>query len=470
MDKKMVRNIINLVISNFMSLAISIFSSFITPIILGKSGYGYYKIFTLYTTYVPLLHIGFIDGVFIRNAGKRISDFSVKKFRAYTKFIFLFEGLLSLLLVIISLILFDNMYKEIFISVAIFSFLMNFVTYFQFISKCGMKFDELAMISRMQSLIVVFFLSLSFIMYKFLSYDVSVTYYLFYINFSMFVALIYYLFKYRFIVFGKRRTIFSEKKNIILFFKLGFTVMISYQITMIMINADNQFISMFFSVKEYGNYAFSYSLASLLITLFAAISSVTLPYMKKMGKESVLRNHSDNISYLLIIIFVILLSYYPISIIIINYIPGYEHSLAYLRYIFPGVGITCIVQSYLFNDFIMFKRIKKFCYISFLNVLLDFGIYYILFMISKNSFIIAFSSVLLLMIWYLSLEIYMKNQMPTKYLKNFCYLFILSISFIFINNAFSLFIGLIIYLLVLIIFTVLFYFRLIINIGDIVTK
>ncbi|MBX8456089.1 oligosaccharide flippase family protein [Apilactobacillus kunkeei] len=447
-------------ISNLISLMISVLSSFITPVILGHDGYGYYKIFSLYTTYVPLLHIGFIDGILIRNAGKKLENISFKKFRAYTLFLLIFELFLSIVMSIFAcLINIPQINREIIIAIAIYSFLLNALTYFQFFSKCIMRFSELASIARLQSFINLFFLLLALYLYKFTAFNVNVTYYMFYMNFAVFILLCYYLVRYKKIILGERKTIASQFKNIRVFFRVGFAIMISYQITMVMVNADNQFISMFFKVSEYGKYAFAYSLAALLLTVFNAVSSVMLPYMKKAGKSAVVSNHDSNMAVMNAIVFFVIASYYPIAWIVNNFIASYSESVQYLSIVFPGVGITCIVQSYIFNDYIMAKKIKDFCYISLANLVFDFAVYYVGFRLSHSTLKIALLSIPLLMIWYLTLEWFMNAESGVKFIKNFYYLMIMAFAFIVISHISNIWISLIAYVITYVAVTLAFYFK-----------
>lgn len=460
MNKGLVKNIINLMISNLISLMISVLSSFITPVILGHDGYGYYKIFSLYTTYVPLLHIGFIDGILIRNAGKKIEDISFKKFRTYTLFLLIFELFLSIVMSIFAcLINIPQINREIIIAISIYSFLLNALTYFQFFSKCIMRFSELASIARLQSFINLFFLLLALYLYKFTAFNVNVTYYMFYMNFAVFILLCYYFVRYKKIILGERKTLASQFKNIRVFFRVGFAIMISYQITMVMVNADNQFISMFFKVSEYGKYAFAYSLAALLLTVFNAVSSVMLPYMKKVGKSAVVSNHDSNMSVMNAIVFFVIASYYPIAWIVNNFIASYSESVQYLSVVFPGVGITCIVQSYIFNDYIMAKKIKDFCYISLTNLVFDFAVYYVGFRLSHSTLKIALLSIPLLMIWYLTLEWFMNAESGVKFIKNFYYLMIMAFAFIVISHISNIWISLIAYVITYVAVTLAFYFK-----------
>lgn len=434
---KMMKDFINLTITNLIGLLMGVLSSFITPVVLGHTQYGYYKIFSLYTTYAPLLHVGFIDGILAVNAGKKLENISLKKFRAYTRFIIIFEAMISLIMILYA-ILIDMSWinREIIIALSIYDFIFNMVTYFQFFSKCIMEFDRLAGVTRLQSYVSLIYLLIAFAIYKFSYLNINASYYLFFVNFTQFIVLLWYGYSYKYIIFGDRYSIKHEKNKIINFFKLGFLIMISYQITMFIINADNQFISMFFDVSQYGEYAFAYSMAALLITVFSAISSMMLPYMKKTGKKAVLQEHDYNLSVMCLIVFLVLFSYYPIVLVTKSFLPAYYGSIGYLKIVFPGVGITCIIQSYLFNNYILIKKVKIFCALSLFNLVFDFGLYYILYVLFHNVFIIAIASLPLLLMWYLTLEVYMRRIEGIKVLKNFVYLLILSVMFVFFNHVY----------------------------------
>ncbi|TMT01276.1 hypothetical protein FD688_01645 [Apilactobacillus kunkeei] len=458
------KNAINMILSNMLTLLISFLSAFVTPVILGHDQYGYYKIFTLYITYVPLLHMGFVDGILIKYAGKNLEDISVEKFRSYTKFFFLFESILSLMMIMISLIIPVGLpYKKIFIAVSIYSLLLNMLTYFQFFSKCIMKFSELAATTRLQSYITFAYLAFAYVTYKFDIYKVNVIYYLVFMCLTVLIVLIWYVFTYKTIVFGNRKSIKDEKYEIMDLFKTGFAVMFSYQVIMFIINADNQFISTFFSVSDYSTYAFSYSLAFILVTVFGALTSIFLPYMKKAGEKNIIDKYDVNLSVICLLIFCIIISYYPIRFIVNNYLASYTESAKYLSIVFPGVGITCIIQSYFFNNYILLKKMKSFCTISLINLGFDYLIYYIFYLLFKNIFIIALLSIPLLLTWYLSLELYTKILIKVKIINNLIYVTLMSFLFIFINHLFNYYIGMYIYILLYIIITMLFYHKIVLK-------
>lgn len=61
-DKKFERNVFKMFISNILIVLSGVISGFILPNILGVTGYGYYKIFNLYTTYIVFCDLGLAMG------------------------------------------------------------------------------------------------------------------------------------------------------------------------------------------------------------------------------------------------------------------------------------------------------------------------------------------------------------------------------------------------------------------------
>ncbi len=60
---------------------------------------------------------------------------------------------------------------------------------------------------------------------------------------------------------------------------------ISYQVSVLIFNVDNQYISLFFSTRTYGLYAFAYSLIQMVLTVLNAVSTVLFPYIKRLSRK-----------------------------------------------------------------------------------------------------------------------------------------------------------------------------------------
>ena len=91
--KRFIKNIVIVLISNIISMLSGILIGFIIPKIMGVTEYGYYKTFTLYSTYIGILHFGFLDGIYLKFAGKQYEELYKEKFKTYTQFLFIMEKL-----------------------------------------------------------------------------------------------------------------------------------------------------------------------------------------------------------------------------------------------------------------------------------------------------------------------------------------------------------------------------------------
>ena len=87
-------------------LIFGLVQSLIIPKYLSTADYGYWQLFLLYMTYVGILHLGFLDGILVRWAGKEFADIKQEipvAFRFLLLEQFLVVGVLALVLIAIDL-------------------------------------------------------------------------------------------------------------------------------------------------------------------------------------------------------------------------------------------------------------------------------------------------------------------------------------------------------------------------------
>lgn len=66
-------------LSNVVSILGSIVSGFLVPKYLGIDQYAVYKTFALYTSYIGVLHFGYIDGLYLKYGGQRESEIDLQQ-------------------------------------------------------------------------------------------------------------------------------------------------------------------------------------------------------------------------------------------------------------------------------------------------------------------------------------------------------------------------------------------------------
>ena len=63
------KNIFQVMMSNCSTILSGVFIGLLIPKIISVEGYGFYKTFTLYMTYVGIFHLGIADGIVLKYGG-----------------------------------------------------------------------------------------------------------------------------------------------------------------------------------------------------------------------------------------------------------------------------------------------------------------------------------------------------------------------------------------------------------------
>lgn len=429
--KKFLRHAIQMLSSNIITLLVGLLSTFIVPHVLSKYGFGMYRMFYLYTSYVAFLHFGFIDGILLVHSGDDYNDLNKYKFRSYSKIFIFIQLILSV--IILTFAILSTMpveIKKLIISLSIYSFVINITNYYQYISKSILRFTELSLITTIQALCNMFFIVVSILLFFTKLIHISFEYYIFSTIFVYGFIMIIYIYKYRDLTFGRGDGITNSLPEIIKYMKKGLLFTITYQLLVFMINIDNQFILGFFSTVTYSEYSFTYSMALLVTTFFGTLSGLLLPYMRKKNEKFLIKNHDNIITVMFLIVFLLLLTYIPLKFVVIGFFPKYIYSLNYAIYIFPGLVYSCIVESFIFNSFLFFNKIRTFFTITLFNIIFSSFILYLTYLFTNSSYALAAISIILLFVWYISLEIYLRFCYGVKIIKTTIYSIIIIACFI----------------------------------------
>ncbi|MCS8610530.1 hypothetical protein EFR40_02795 [Limosilactobacillus fermentum] len=433
MDKNnsnFVQNTIKVVFSNFAILLSSVLVALFIPKIMGVIQYGYYKLFVLYSVYSALLHFGLVDGILLYYGGKQYQSLNKKNLRSISRFFIFFEIIISILIIGAAQFINNDTYRYVFTAIGFYTSILNVVTYFQYITQAVMNFNLLSKVNLFQACSISTFVILLIVLVKFkviekVNYQLYVS--LFILTYLL--MLIFYIVKYKEIIFGIGRDFFEIKNLILNFFKIGLPVTISYQITVLILNLDNQYISMFFSTRTFGIYSFAYSLIALTTTIVNAISTVVFPYLNKQDRIEAMNNYSLNLSYILSLIYLVILVYFPIHIFIHWFLPAYVPSLSYFRLLLPGVGISSCVSIVIFNYFKIVNASKKYLIYGIVVLIIAVFFNYIIYLVFKSAYAIALSSLIVLFFWYLLDNNYLCTKYKKKSMNNTIYIIIMTISF-----------------------------------------
>ena len=457
-SKQFKKDLLLVVFSNVIVLLSSIITGFIIPKILGVTEYGFYKIFTLYLGYAPLLHLGFVDGILLQFAGKKFDELDKHCFRTYTKFFMTFQLLMSLFICLIAIIIAPISYRYIIILLALDVLMVNYTAYYQYISQSTMRFKELSIRKILLASFKLILVALLLFINRYV--DINVLTANIYISGLVLIDILltfWYIRTYSDITIGPSTPLSQCRTDISSFFKNGIILTISFQASHIIFSLDRQFVSILFSTETYGVYSFAYNLISIVTTVVGAVSLVLFPRLKQLDTKSIINTFTTSMSSISIVSFSALVGYQPLCLLIKQFLPEYNHSLSYLIIIFPGLALSSCINVIMLTYYKALnahvKYFKVCCFILFISFLLNYGAYKMF----GTPESISIASILTLILWYLSCEYYFIKTYAIRWKKNFVYIVILMTVFYSLSLTESMLLSWLVYSSVFLVLTVLFY-------------
>lgn len=417
------KDLIMVITSNCIVLFGSILTGFIIPKLLGVMEYGYYKTFSLYLGYAPLLHFGFVDGIQLRYAGKEYEELKTDKFRRYTHFFLLFQIIISFLIILMAILLGTGKFRFLFVLLGINVFSANVTMYFQYVSQSTMRFKELSwrkiLLTVSRIILILGLVVLSYL--QVLTKITSEIYVVGLVLIDLFLT-IWYAVTYREIIFGTVAKISECRRDILDFLKNGIVLTVSFETARIIFTLDRQFVSLLYDTSTYGIYSFAYNLVAMVTTIVGAVSLVLFPRLKQMDRESVVKTFPIGMAAISMVSFAALMGYQPLRVIIKWFLPNYAYALGYLRIIFPGLALSSCINVIMFTYYKALDAQKVYfkvcCVVLMISAALNMGAY----LIFGTPEAISAVSIVSLLIWYLYCEIFFIRCHSVKWKKNLIYI------------------------------------------------
>lgn len=403
------------------------------------------------------MHFGYIDGIYLKYAGKNYSELNKEKIRTYTQFLLYFELGISLVIMSLSFLFVNSHYFYISFFLSVNVLFTNVVSYFELISQATMQFKRTTIRNLIRCFLNITSVVILYLLYRYNSLIIYNNLYIIITLSIQFILAIWYIFSYRDIVFGKKESFATEKENILFFFKTGLPLLLANLIGQLVFVIDQQFVNLTFENDIYSIYAFAYNLISLITVVTSAISTVLYPLLKGISKDSIINLYPKLNSYLLIFVAFCLSFYCPISLIIIKFLPDYVSSLNAFYIILPGVMLSSNISVIKYNCYKMFDKIKNYLIKSVFILCIAIIFDLVAYLIFRNTIAISIVSIIVLLIWYIVVEFYFIKEYKVAWFKNLIYILFIIAIFYSCFSIPTIYLALIIYLMIFLLITVVFY-------------
>lgn len=462
---KSIGNVIRVMLGNFTTIVSGVVVGFLLPKALSLSDYGFYKTFTLYITYMGLFSLGIIDGIVLKYGSNDYEELNKPRFRAYYKYFTAVMAVVAAIIIIFALAFTEGDTQFILIMVGIDMVAGNMTNYFRQISQITQRFHEYSKRTIIQSIAkIIITLIVTVLCYA--GYEVSYRLFLSLIVLMDVLLTIWYVSTYRELVIGASDPLAETRPHIANLIKIGFPLLFANLTIQIIMTLDRQFVSVLFTKEEYAIYAFAYNMLSLVTVAISAISTVLYPTLKRTNTQNLKERYGSLISIILMLVFGTLAAFFPLCWILEWFLPKYIPSIEIFRIIFPGLAISSAISIIMHNYYKVmnnsFSFFKKSVIILVISAIANFISYYFF----KTMAAISISSIWAMLIWYLYAEHYFVKNYGYKRYKNLSYLCLVMIVFYGITGINHGIIGLISYLIVYVVISLLFFKEIFIGIKN----
>ncbi len=337
----LLNNIVKVLSANFLVAIVGFASSLFFPKILSIDDYALYQTFTLYLSYITILHLGFPSGMVIRYAGKNYDEIDKSQYKAEIKIIGIVLTFFTVLFLALAGIFKNQMVGYIAIAIIPFCFIGSYRVLLQAWS----RFRNYGLLSVAVTTLVPLIGAAVFLINGELS---GQTYVRIFLIVYWIVLLIVAIEVFKKISNVKSASIF-RKINLDTE-KTGIILLLGNYINVLFGSADKQFVKWFFSNTQFAFYSFGISMRALM-TVF--ITSIAQPLFPSMARGSIKDENYNSIKEILIMFGSLSgVAYYVVAFIVKNFIPRYVDSLSVVGIyfvVFPAMAVVSCLYINLYK-------------------------------------------------------------------------------------------------------------------------
>ncbi len=335
--------------ANLLELIVNVIVTLLIPKFLGNAfeQYGYFQVYLFYIAYVGFFHFGWCDGILLRYGGYKYDDLNKGECSSQFKLISLIQIVFALIVSVGAIVIYNiSDLSFVYVMVA-----LNIVIYtprrlLQYYLQSTNRIKEYARITEIGRgtygilLIMIFIGAIK-------NYKIIIIADLL----GKTLALGYSMYTCKDIVFAQsvpiKQGLSEAYKNVSVGIKLLFSNIAGMLITGIV----RWGIQMKWDIATYGKISFSLSVSNFILSFISAIAVVLYPTLKRVDEKKLSMYYNEIRNSLMVLLFTCLLTYYPIKIILINWLPQYKISISYMAILFPvcvyAAKMTLLVQTYL---------------------------------------------------------------------------------------------------------------------------
>lgn len=456
-NSKAISDILSVILANFISIAISILVVLIIPKFVTIEQYGYWQLYIFYSSYVGFMHLGHIDGVYLKLGGANYNSINKPLYKQQFMQLSFSQILVGLIIGIAGYFTVHDSMKFYVISMTLVNLvLVNVKMYFQFI------LQSTSMIKRYsQSFILERIIYLVLIILTILILPIKIEFLIICDLISKFISLLFVCYICKEIITAKKYDKLTDFKEFIDNIKVGINLMLANIASILIIGIIRFTIEHSHGISDFAKVSLTLSIANFMMIFITAVGIVIYPLLRRMNSENYVGFYNSLRTILTMIISLALVLYFPIKTFLSDLLPKYSESLIYAGLLFPMIlfeSKTLLLVSSFLKNFRKEKQLLKLNIIALIISLIFTTILY--FTNSKIEYFVISIPILLFIRSFIG-ELYVNKIININLLKENLYTFVIATSFITIVLKCETMTGIFLYMIIWMIFSVINFKKLI---------
>lgn len=359
--------------SNLISLIVSTLVILIIPKLIGVKEYGYWQLYIFYSSYVGFMHFGWNDGIYLRFGGEDYDKLDKRLF--YSQFIEMLVTQIIIAIVIwtVAVTFIADINREFILQmVSVAMVLVNIRLMLFYLLQVSNRIKEYARLTMLDKIIYISLIMI-FLIFGIRDFKLMI----FADLMGKFISLIFAMLACKDIVFNRISTFYLTLSEIIINIKVGINLMFANIASMLIVGIVRFGIEMTWDVSTFGKISLTLSISNMMMIFINAIGIVMFPILRRTNPSKLSHLYSTMRDFLMVILFGILITYYPIKTLMAVWLPQYSDGLLYMALVFPMFvyegKMALLINTYLKT----LRREKVMLKINLFSMFLSFAMTYI---------------------------------------------------------------------------------------------
>jgi len=428
--KKIVANFSYVILSNLLTVIVSSLVVLILPKIMGVEEYGYWQLYIFYLSYAGFVHLGWVDGIYLRYGGLEYADLDKEKF--FSQFLMLLiylTGIGILFLLGVSAFIRDKSSQFVFTLLVYTTLVTNLRFLFVYVLQMTNRLKESSYVVSGDRLLYLLLL-LVFIFVGFRDFKIMVYADLI----GRVVSLFYAMYLCRDMALRPLHQFKLDMQETVRNIAVGINLMLSNVASMLIIG-----------IATFGKVSLTLSISNLLMTFINAIGLVIFPILKRTDESKLPKIYNQLRNVLMVLMFGVLLLYYPLKIALDSWLPAYRESLIFMALVFP-MSVYEGKMALLINTYLKALRMERQIFkVNVIAMLLSFATTLIFAVFLRNLNATVLSIVLLLATRSILAELILAKRMQIEVVKDIWVELLMTLVFIASNWFLSVYLAAVAY-------------------------